>query len=508
MSKASQNHVPHDPSGGIVEIDAVTVLLPEEPPAEPADLLAWLSGGLESVGVTVASRPGAEAREVPEVSDVPDLPGGPELHLLRDGYTFGLAVGRGPYEGKDPPAGVDLGRAYLTLRCPAPGPSSEDPERAPATAAGPWAPGGRLRALSWVAAALSRGGTAVVLPQAGPTLRDSAAFLRLLGDLSDPACVPFAAWIDWRLTHDRSALRSCGMELLGLPEVQVRLGGGPGTWAWERGQEALLSLCHAMVRSGAPLAEGTVLTVPIGIKIGAYPLPAQPPGTDVERYRLGVQDGVQQLERDDSVPDATARWEEASGGGAAIGLNAYQTLFRHSLPVAVPGELVAVFSPPELAEGSPGHSVDVRLGKGREGYWLVTNGVGRVPQPGGSPEEGSARLELVAHVQSHSPALASLLSSLAEAVHGHGGGGETWRPGDTLTLPEEIAAQLGVQNLLLASGGEVSFPRGAPVTLLLLVPLSDEEMERVRVEKSASWFGEPLADPARAESIRLRWPLV
>lgn len=495
-------------AAGLLEIDALIVPLQEEPPAELEALGTWLQALVDRGGVQVQR--GAAGHEAPSGA----LQNGqgaavPEWILSRDGHSFSLLVCRGapehtppaPAPAAPPTPAMDGGAAallagpHLLLRCPA-------PRGGLGLAA--WGEEGLLRALSRVSAVLCRLGAAVVLPQAQRAVRESAAFLRLLGDLTDPTCVPFAAWIDWRLTPDKSALRSAGMELLGLPDIQVRLGGGPGTWAWERGQEALLYLCHRMARTGQLPAPGTALEVPIGAQIGAYPLPPQAPGLDGERYRLGEREGVPELQREEEAKDATERWDAACQGGAPVGLNTYQALFRHSLPVSLPGELVAVFSPPDLPAEAPGHAVDVRRDR-KQGFWLVSNGLGRLQQPGGSAEEGSSRVELLAHVEQHSPALASLLSSLAEAVHGHGGGAETWRPGDTLTLPDEVAAEVGVQHLLLAQGGEVSFTRGAPVSLILVVPLYQHEMERVQEERSAKWFGEPLSEPARTEELRRRW---
>jgi hypothetical protein len=182
--------------------------------------------------------------------------------------------------------------------------------------------------------------------------------------------------------------------------------------------------------------------------------------------------------------------------------NSYQALFVHGLEGVLPGELLAELSPPDR-EGLPPHRVMVRTRDAAEGYVLITNGFGRVPQPGGDVEVGNVHQELAAWMDSHDPQKAAALSTLGLLMHVHSGGEEAWKAGDTLVLPEPL---LGLRHFVLAKGPAVPLPPGATVQVLWVIPVSGAEYAQVRGAGGA-WAESLLANPERHAELRRRWTL-
>jgi hypothetical protein len=78
-----------------------------------------------------------------------------------------------------------------------------------------WGSSGAMRALSRLVIALLERGSSVILNRAAGLVLDGEAFIRMLGDLSDPECRPFGAWIDTALVKDSNAYSTFGMDAFG-----------------------------------------------------------------------------------------------------------------------------------------------------------------------------------------------------------------------------------------------------------------------------------------------------
>lgn len=331
----------------------------------------------------------------------------------------------------------------------------------------PWAMGGRLRDLSRLAAVLAMRGVGVILPQGGFAMgRD--AFVRRLGDLSDPNNRPFQAWVSLSRSPEERAYRSVGMSALELFDVSCAAASDT-TMANEQARDAVLTACHRMVREGASLAAGATIAVPIGGAIGSGPLAVE--GLDTEAYR--VEQTPQGLGLVSLTPEGPAAlWARL---GPAIRPATYDTLLRAAAQDWHRGSFHADITLPPRA-GVP--SVHVEVHRVGGGFVLHTVGAGRVAQPGGSCEAGTAHVELVAVMASEHPLLARVLGVVAQALHDHPA--ETpYQFGNTVTLP---VAEIGAAAFVLFDAGTFSFGAGEGVSRMELVPITQAELERCRRE--------------------------
>ncbi|HZI15644.1 MAG TPA: hypothetical protein VE153_35050 [Myxococcus sp.] len=465
-----------------------SVLLPEPPPSTPSALAAWLKElGVEARGFTVSAG-----------RDVVVSGGGHDLRVE-------AAPGRFPRELLDPryARGLSDEAGFVSVSCGLPemnlgerlmrGPGYPDP----------WAPDGKLRVLSRLMDVLARAGTSVVLHRAGTRVVDSQRFVRMLGNLEDPECRPFPAWLDCCRVDDGRIMRTYGMDAFGLPDLWLKLDAPEDPWHIQRAAEAVQFPAYIMMRENRLLADGERVEVPVGLLPGAWPS-----RLDGDRDAFVVRAGgtAWMLERVPGGPDAFARWARASAPRRAdpshVAPNSYQALFVHGLERVLPGELLAELSPPDQ-EGLPPHRVLVRTRDAAEGYVLITNGFGRVPQPGGDVDAGNVHQELAAWMDSHDPQKASALSTLGLLMHVHSGGDEAWKAGDTLVLPEPL---LGLRHFVLARGPEVHLPPGSPVQVLWVIPVSGAEYAQVRGAAGA-WAEPLLGNPERHAELRRRWTL-
>lgn len=376
----------------------------------------------------------------------------------------------------------------------------------------PWALGGHLRALTALVAFLVQRGRGVILPQAGMAL-DRDAFLRRVGDLRDPANRPFLAWASLAYDDSVPAYRSRGLAALELFDVvadaqlpapapadatgtptSTPTRPAPGrALALHRAKDAVLYACHRMVRDGRSLEPGSVLGVPVGIRL-AHGAPIDLAGVDLEPYR------VTESERGLALTPLAPHTALAAGWarGDTIASFTYEALFRAAAEDWHRGAFAGDISLPER-DGAPELVVEVHRVQG--GAILHTVGAGRVAQPGGDVKAGTAFLELVALVGADHPFLARVLGVVAQALHQHPPE-SPFQFGDTVSLAVE---EIGAAGFVLRDAGSLSLGAGEPVSIMELVPLTAEELDRCRRQGSGGFLQElgPMSLATRAP----RWVL-
>jgi hypothetical protein len=293
------------------------------------------------------------------------------------------------------------------------------------------------------------------------------SFIAMHGDLDDPLCVPFAAWLDEALVVRDGGRRygTFGMDAFGLPDVYVPVDEHD---AYDRGRahEAALFACYTMVRENRELATGEVLRVPVRARIGGFPLEDHH-GVATRDYEVEIDGshlGLAPINRQDD----RATWRDRT---VAIAPAVYQALFDHGLDALVPSHIIRDVG---ANGGEVPHRVEVRERRDGLGFLTVTNGFGRAPHPR-IERPDCAYFELGAWSEAHAFQLLSLVGSLAgEARHSPAAG---WKPGDTIAA---ALPALGIGGFVLADGGAVSMGDGPSVRLLLLVPVTPAEYARVQ----------------------------
>lgn len=454
------------------QLGLLTVLLRDPLPEGHAALAAWAKErGLP--------RDGVEARAERD------------LELVVRGRSVLTYPGRGafPLDGLDTrnlAPGFDGGRAFLGFGTGLPGGDRLARIALGTDALGdPWGENGAARDVSRLVALLAPHAVGVVLHRAGELVLPIDEFVRMLGDLDDPECRPFAAWIDVGM-FDRDGVRmygTFGMDAFGLPDVAAPVD-SDDRWSRSRRHEAVLYASQIMVRENRVLAAGDALRVPLRLTIGAWP-PDLEGKDDAIAYAVGGDDGALVTLAPVDEPDAGAAWRDRR---ETIAVNAYQALFDRGLAELVPSDLERDVGTNDA--GVMPHVVEVRMRHDGRGYLVVTNGFGRVPQPD-VPRPDCAFIEVGAWAPMHTLALVSIVGTLAHQAHLSS---EGWKPCDTLGAPIE---ELGIGGFVLADGGVVSMGDGPSVRLLLLVPLDDTEYAQVRGGGAADWLAANPVDPGR-----------
>jgi hypothetical protein len=415
-----------------------------------------------------------------------------ELELTMDGQPMSTAVGRCVFpqeelDTRNVSGDFDFGQSFVTLGSAVPGFHRLTREMTGRDADDPWRMGGPMRSLSRLARALAEHATGVVLHRAGDLVVEADEFVRMLGDLDDPECRPFAAWLDVSVTEGSGGVKlyaSFGMDAFGLPDVATPVD-VDSRWSRLRAHEAVLVACYRMVDQNRPLGDGELLRVPLCSRIGAW-RPALDEDDAAFTYLVSDHGSRLRLEGSKAAPPS-ALWNERRGG--RIAPNAYRALFDAAIHATIPNELVDDMEP-ETATGVP-HRVQVRARDDGRGVMIVTNGVGRQPQPGVELDDW-AHVELAAWVPEPHAALAELVGTLASSMHSDGSG--AWRPGELLGAP---IADLGIGGFLLADGGSVEMFGGPTVRLLLMVPLAPSHYRRVRREGAEAWLAKHRIDARR-----------
>ena len=119
-------------------------------------------------------------------------------------------------------------------------------------------------------------------------MRSSEDFRRLSGDLADPQCVPFGAWLDYATTHQNKILRCWGMIAFGLVDLAVELGSPTDSPHFDeelsRGANAVHYAAMTSIRRNREFAVSEEVQVPESVKISAYG--AQSESDTSVRYRI------------------------------------------------------------------------------------------------------------------------------------------------------------------------------------------------------------------------------
>jgi hypothetical protein len=139
----------------------------------------------------------------------------------------------------------------------------------------PWGIDGVSRSMHRLALQLIElGGSAVVLNRGGELVVTADEFKRLSGDLSDPGCVPFGAWLDHATTSQHRMFRSWGMLAFGLLDLAVPLDAPVGSpeldRELDRATEAVLFAAMTSIRRNRELEVGEALLVPESVEVSAY----------------------------------------------------------------------------------------------------------------------------------------------------------------------------------------------------------------------------------------------
>ncbi len=461
----------------------IVVLLDEAPPTGPVAFRRWASRlGLESKGIRVHTDGG--------------------IRLGAGGHDAITYIGSGPFPRErlaelGAPEDLDPGKGFIGLSLGVAG--NVPVMRMIGDARDPWGPQGTLRDLSRVALALLEHGRGIILPQSG-TVSSAERFRARMADLDDPEARPFGAWIGWGLNPRKRTYATFGMCLHGLPDVEIECDPDDG-WERDRALEAVLLTCHRMVRSNQELPAGEGVEVPVGVGVGTHAVEAV--DGDSERYRVVEPESGRYritLVRDGEREGVRALWRTTPAPGVAF--STYRELFLGEISRHLSASYESMLGPVE-EQGIPKFEVDVLAAEGGDGSFVVTNGVGRVPQPGGIREHGSAHVELIAAVRQGHPLIGSVLATVAEHVHRHHGGESTFKPGDTVGFP---VSEIGAAGFVLGDAGQVTIVSGGPpVHLMELIPLSASEYQRCRTTGSGSLLAElgDMTSQARADRWRI-----
>jgi hypothetical protein len=321
-----------------------------------------------------------------------------------------------------------------------------------------------MRALSRLIRILAPHATGIVLHRAGELVVPETRFVEMLGDLDDPECCPFAAWIDVAVTErgGQKLYATFGMDAFGLPDVSAPVD-PTDRWSRSRRHEAVLFASYTMVRQNRELASGELLKVPLRTQIGAWPVDLVNKEA-MTTYSI-QEDGAALQLRPVDESHAKAAWRD----GVSV-LNAYQALFDFGLVDVFPSDLLR--DVPAHGTTTP-HAVEVRGRLDGRGFLVVTNGFGR----------GQLHLEVGAWVREHSFDLVKLVGALGALSHASESG--PWKVGDTVGAPVE---ELGIGGFVLADGGHVGMGGGPTVQILLLVPVTPADYAHVRGGGALDWL--------------------
>lgn len=382
----------------------------------------------------------------------------------------------------------------------------------------PWAPEGEMRALIEVVRRLLAVGKAVVLPRANGLAYGREEWLRLTEAWTDPRARPFRALVDAALGNDQESMQSRGLALFGLPEVVTPLSAPGNAWLKERALEAVLFAAQRMVHQNRVLDDGEELRVPVGARVGAELLP--PDLDDANHYRAQVDGALLRLIPSSTIEDAAVSWERQRG---PIGLNTYSTLFERALAESTGALELATVIPERVWPDQPRYTVHVlALPSDVGGFLTVTNGVGRIPQPGAAPNDPEARIEIVAWSPAHGPAIAEVVAQIADCVHlpakrrglagaGAGAGAEAsagaiaplnaFAPGHRVVL----RTRRELRAFMMRPAKPVSMGAGPKVVLYEAIPLEDAEVDGLGPAGLEALLASLDADPAVARARAELW---
>jgi hypothetical protein len=188
------------------------------------------------------------------------------------------------------------------------------------------------------------------------------------------------------------------------------------------------------------------------------------------------------------IAPLSAHWARATDAGELLAYPLYRELLRSAFE-RQGARLIARLD----GHGAIAHEVLV-LRRASGDFTLVTCGLARVAQPGGTDAEGNRHLEVQVTLEDHAPAIAQTLSALGRAFHERGPKAAPIGAGHRM-LFEQRLPPLGVSCVAFASGGSLSFGAGPKVSLLTALVMTEAERAEVPASAVAAWTGEAAQRP-------------
>ena len=128
----------------------------------------------------------------------------------------------------------------------------------------------------------------MVLNRGGELVMSANDFKRVSGNLADPACVPFGAWLDYATTNQNRIFRTFGMLAFGLIDVAAELTLAPDSPEFDgelnRAADAVLFAAMTSIRRNLEFSVGEEIAVPEQVQLGAYG--ARSDSDKTVRYRV------------------------------------------------------------------------------------------------------------------------------------------------------------------------------------------------------------------------------
>jgi len=306
--------------------------------------------------------------------------------------------------------------------------------------------------LARVVSALSTLGPGVVLDLAGGLVRTSDDFVRLAADTEQPALL----WTTTAYGHGMTYLRSRGMGYLGAPEVVIRLAGDD-----QDVKAAILGgACRDLGRGWLP-ENGETLSYELGGQPYSYRM-----------FELGAGWWLHE-----GLPE-----EAQAAHHAGVWLAAAEQLIMRRVGFLMGNESAA-----------PAHYIDQYTGLGTA---MVTNGLAFAEQPGGTPEGGNDRVELMCYLDRDGDVHASMLSYFG-ALMFHQGGDQPFGPWSGVELTPETGFPPELATFILVPREPLVIWPGHVAQLLQVVPVGADEYAQLANNPAAGETWRAARDQAK-----------
>lgn len=302
---------------------------------------------------------------------------------------------------------------------------------------------------------------------------------RLEDDNADLAQAPVARWRVESGADSPSASRAIEAPKPGSSEST---GAMPQPEAVEQSQgatrsEAMGLSTPAARRSEPPRPTAALPEATTGN--GAASGPAAPSARSAALIRLVPAELIAPL---------SALWAKATAAGDLLPYPLYRELLRAAFEQQG-AKVIARLD----GHGAIAHEVLV-LRRATGDFTLVTCGLARAAQPGGTDAEGNRHLEVQVRLDDHAPAIAQTLSSLGRAFHERGTDAPPIGAGHRM-LFEQRLPPLGLSCVAYAAGGSVSFGAGPAVSLLTALVMTEAERAEVPPSALVAWTREAMQRP-------------
>ena len=157
---------------------------------------------------------------------------------------------------------------------------------------------------------------------------------------------------------------------------------------------------------------------------------------------------------------------------------------------------------PSGSDSVPPHVLIMRSAE-QGGVWVLTNGFGRVVQPGGTAI-GVPHVEFLTCLPRESFDEAVIVGRLASAAFERGPDETAYKAFDRLQAP---IPELDIGGFLIDDGGTVKLGSGRSVQLLALVPATSAEYAEAARIGTDVWLTKNLGSMDRPVKIASRWRL-